>query len=50
MWSPPVEEARCALVGARDLDPGEASMLAGSQIVSTDGVAEAIARLLATRP
>jgi arginase len=41
----PVEEARCALVGARDLDPGEASMLAGSRIASAEGVAEAIARL-----
>jgi arginase len=38
-------EERCALVGARDLDPGEASMLAGSRIASTDGVAEAIAAL-----
>jgi arginase len=41
----PVDEARCALVGARDLDDGEASMLAGSQIVSTDGVAQALDRL-----
>jgi arginase len=41
----PLDEARCALVGARDLDPGEASMLAGSRIVSTDGVAAAIAQL-----
>jgi arginase len=46
----PLDESRCALVGARDLDPGEASMLAGSQIVSTDGVAEAIARLPADVP
>jgi arginase len=46
----PVEEARCALVGARDLDPGEASMLAGSQIASTDGVAGAIARLPGDAP
>jgi arginase len=46
----PVDEARCALVGARDLDPGEASMLAASQIVSTDGIAEALERLPAGRP
>ena len=41
----PVDEARFALVGARDLDPGEASMLEGSQIVATDGIAGALARL-----
>jgi arginase len=41
----PVDEARCALVGARDLDPGEASMLAGSQIVSTGGIADALEQL-----
>jgi arginase len=46
----PVDECRCALVGARDLDPGEASMLAGSQIVSTDGIPEALARLPADLP
>ncbi|MEO9174345.1 MAG: arginase family protein [Gaiellales bacterium] len=43
-------EERCALVGARDLDPGEASMLAGSRIVSAQGVAEAIAALPADAP
>lgn len=41
----PIDEARCALVGARDLDPGEASMLDASQIVSTEGIAEALDRL-----
>jgi arginase len=41
----PVDEDRVALVGARDLDPGEASMLAASQIVSTDGIAAALERL-----
>ena len=41
----PVDEPRVALVGARDLDPGEASMLAASQIVSADGIAQAIASL-----
>lgn len=46
----PMDEGRCALVGARDLDPGEASMLAGSRIVATDGVAAAIARLPAGAP
>jgi arginase len=46
----PLEESRCALVGARDLDAGEASMIAGSEIVSTDGVAEAIDRLPAGTP
>jgi arginase family enzyme len=46
----PMDEGRCALVGARDLDPGEASMLAGSRIVATDGVAAAIARLPAEAP
>ncbi|HEY1480768.1 MAG TPA: arginase family protein [Gaiellales bacterium] len=45
-----LEEQRCALVGARDLDPGEASMLAGSQIVSCDGVADALASLPADVP
>ena len=46
----PMDEGRCALVGARDLDPGEASMLAGSRIVATDGVAAAIERLPAEAP
>jgi arginase len=41
----PVDEPRVALVGARDLDPGEASMLAGSQIVSSDHIAGALAGL-----
>jgi arginase len=41
----PLEEARCALVGARDLDAGEASMLDGSEIVAAQSVAEAIERL-----
>jgi arginase len=43
-------EERCALVGARDLDPGEASMLAGSRIVASDGVAEAIAAIPGDTP
>jgi arginase len=46
----PLDESRCALVGARDLDAGEASMLASSQIVSTDGIAEALERLPADVP
>ena len=46
----PVDEARVALVGARDLDPGEASMLAASQIVSTDGIAAALERLAPDAP
>jgi arginase len=43
-------EERCALVGARDLDPGEAAMLASSRIVACDSVAEAIAALPADAP
>jgi arginase len=46
----PVDEARVALVGARDLDPGEASMLAASQIVSTDGIVAALAGLSREAP
>jgi arginase len=46
----PVDEARVALVGARDLDPGEASMLAGSRMVASDGVAGALAGLPADVP
>jgi arginase len=45
-----LEEQRCALVGARDLDPGEASMLAGSRIVSSGGVAGALASLPGDAP
>jgi arginase len=43
-------EERCALVGVRDLDPGEAAMLASSRIVACDSVAEAIAALPADAP
>ncbi len=43
-------EERCALVGARDLDPGEAAMLARSRIAACDGVADAIAALPAGVP
>jgi arginase family enzyme len=46
----PVDEARVALVGARDLDPGEASMLDASQIVSADGIARALAGLPSDLP
>ena len=46
----PVDEARVALVGARDLDPGEASMLESSQIVAADGIAGALAGLPAGVP
>ena len=46
----PVDEARVALVGARDLDPGEASMLASSQIVASDDIAGALAGLPAGAP
>ena len=46
----PVDEARVALVGARDLDAGEASMLAASQIVATDDIAEALTGLPADVP
>jgi arginase len=46
----PVDEARVALVGARDLDPGEASMLDASQIVAADGIADALAGLPAGVP
>ena len=45
-----LEEERCALVGARDLDPAEAAMLAGSRIAARDGVAEALASLPAGAP
>ena len=41
----PVDEPRVALVGARDLDPGEASMLDGSQIVASEEIAGALAGL-----
>jgi arginase family enzyme len=43
-------EERCALVGARDLDPGEAAMLASSRIANCDSAAEAIAALPADAP
>jgi arginase len=46
----PVSEGRVALVGARDLDAGEASMLAASQIVVADGIAGALALLPAEVP
>ena len=46
----PLDEARAALVGARDLDPGEASMLAASQIVASDDIAGALAGLPADIP
>ena len=41
----PVDESRCALVGARDLDAGEASMLASSRITAADGMVDALERL-----
>ncbi len=41
----PVDEARCALVGARDLDPGERDALDASRIVEAASVAEALAKL-----
>ena len=46
----PLDERRAALVGARDLDPGEASMLAASQIVISDGIEGALAGLPAGLP
>jgi arginase len=46
----PLDERRAALVGARDLDGGEASMLAASQIVSSDGIAGALAGLSGGAP
>jgi len=42
---PPLPEARAALVGARDLDPGEQAAIARSGLVVADGVAGALAAL-----
>ena len=46
----PLPEERAALVGARDLDPGEAAAIERSQLVVADTVEEAIARLPAHAP
>jgi arginase len=42
---PPLEESHAALVGARDLDPGERQSLDGSEIHEAAGVADALAVL-----
>jgi arginase len=47
---PPLPEARAALVGARDLDPGERAAIAGSRLVVADDVAGALAALPADAP
>jgi arginase len=47
---PPFPEARAALVGARDLDPGEHDAIARSQLVVADDVAGALLALPAGAP
>jgi arginase len=47
---PPLPEDRAALVGARDLDPGERDSISGSQLVVADDVAGALAALPAGVP
>jgi arginase len=46
----PLREERAALVGARDLDPGERDAIARSQLVLADDVAGALAGLPAGAP
>jgi arginase len=47
---PPLPEERAALVGARDLDPGEHDSIARSQLVLADDIAGALAALPAGAP
>jgi arginase len=47
---PPLPEERAALVGARDLDPGEQEAIARSRLVVADDVAGALAGLPAGAP
>lgn len=47
---PPLREERAALVGARDLDPGERAAVGRSRLVVADGVAAALERLPAGAP
>ncbi len=47
---PALPEASAALVGARDLDPGERDAIEGSQLVVADDVAAALAALPAGAP
>jgi arginase len=47
---PPLPEERAALVGARDLDPGEQAAIGRSRLVVADDVAGALARLPADAP
>jgi arginase len=47
---PALAEERAALVGARDLDPGEQDAIAGSRLVVADNVAGALAGLPADAP
>jgi arginase len=47
---PALPEARAALVGARDLDPGERDAIARSRLVVVDDVAAALAALPAGAP
>ena len=47
---PALPEARAALVGARDLDPGERAAIAASALVVADDVAGALAALPAGAP
>ncbi len=47
---PPLPEARAALVGARDLDPGEREAVAASRLVVADDAAGALAGLPADAP
>jgi arginase len=47
---PPLGEERAALVGARDLDPGERDSISGSRLVVADDIAGALAALPAGTP
>jgi arginase len=47
---PPLPEERAALVGARDLDPGERAAIEASRLVVADDVAAAVAGLPADAP
>jgi arginase len=47
---PPLPERRAALVGARDLDPGERDAIERSQLVVSDDVAGALAALPSDAP
>jgi arginase len=47
---PPFRENRAALVGARDLDPGERDSIAGSRLVVADGITAALEALPAGAP